>query len=95
MDDDAPEPGAAPATRFWESADIERRLHRVEGQVRGLTAMIERGAGCTEVLTQLRAVQGALMAVERIIETCSAVERLERDLGPFDPVRVRGALRRP
>lgn len=88
-------PGEAATSRFWERDDIERRLHRIEGQVRGLTAMIERQASCAQVLTQMRAIQGALSAVERIVETCSAVERLEAELGPFDPERVREALQAP
>jgi DNA-binding FrmR family transcriptional regulator len=92
--DETPEAPAAAATRYWDPADIERRLHRVEGQVRGLAAMVLRGAGCAEVLTQIRAIQGALTSVERIIEMCSAAERIERDLGPFDVQQMRRALRK-
>jgi DNA-binding FrmR family transcriptional regulator len=90
----AEEQGAdgAATSRFWERGDIERRLHRVEGQVRGLAAMVQHDTGCAAVLTQVRAIRGALASIERIIETCSAVEKLEAELGPFDPVRVREAL---
>jgi len=40
------------------------RLGRIEGQVRGITRMIEEGRYCIDVLTQLRAVRAALVKVE-------------------------------
>ena len=42
---------------------ILRRLSRVEGQVRGISRMIEEDAYCIDVLTQLAAVNRALDAV--------------------------------
>lgn len=41
-----------------------RRLKIVEGQVRGLQRMIERGAYCIDVITQASAVRNALSTVE-------------------------------
>ena len=40
------------------------RLNRVEGQVRGVSRMIEEGRYCIDVLTQLQAVRAALVKVE-------------------------------
>jgi CsoR family transcriptional regulator, copper-sensing transcriptional repressor len=40
------------------------RLHRVEGQVRGVTRMVEDDRYCIDVLTQLQAVRAALAKVE-------------------------------
>jgi DNA-binding FrmR family transcriptional regulator len=40
------------------------RLNRVEGQVRGITRMVEEGRYCIDVLTQIRAVRAALVRVE-------------------------------
>ncbi len=37
-----------------------RRLSRVEGQVRGISRMVEEERYCIEVLTQIGAVQAAL-----------------------------------
>lgn len=37
-----------------------RRLARVEGQVRGIAGMVEDGRYCTEILTQINAIQAAL-----------------------------------
>jgi CsoR family transcriptional regulator, copper-sensing transcriptional repressor len=40
------------------------RLRRIEGQVRGVSKMIEDDRYCIDVLTQLRAVRAALVRVE-------------------------------
>lgn len=40
--------------------DIIKRLKRVEGQVRGLQAMIDDGRDCNDVLTQFAAANRAL-----------------------------------
>ncbi len=42
------------------SSDAVIRLRRVEGQVRGLQRLIDEGAECREIVTQLAAVNGAL-----------------------------------
>ena len=44
------------------------RLARIEGQLRGVRRMIEEGAYCIEILTQIHAVRAALQSVaERIL----------------------------
>ena len=45
------------------SDELLRRLHKVEGQVRGLGRMVERSEPHLAVLTQLAAARGALDAV--------------------------------
>ena len=44
--------------------DTLKRLRRIEGQVRGVTKMIEEDRYCIDVLQQLRAVRAALERVE-------------------------------
>lgn len=44
---------------------LQRRLARVEGQIRGISRMLEDGRYCVDVLTQLAAVQQALRRVSR------------------------------
>ena len=39
---------------------IVKRLHRIEGQVRGLERMVEEERYCVDVLTQIAAVSTAL-----------------------------------
>jgi len=43
------------------------RLRRIEGQVRGIAAMVEDGRYCVDILAQTRAVQAALRKVEEEI----------------------------
>ena len=43
---------------------LTRRLKIIEGQVRGLQDMIEKGAYCIDVITQTSAVKQALSGVE-------------------------------
>jgi CsoR family transcriptional regulator, copper-sensing transcriptional repressor len=43
---------------------IQNRLRRIEGQVRGLEKMIEEDTYCVDVITQTSAVKRALSSVE-------------------------------
>ncbi len=36
------------------------RLNRIEGQVRGIKAMVEEGRYCVDIMTQVSAIQSAL-----------------------------------
>ncbi len=46
------------------------RLRRIEGQVRGLQHMIDRGDCCIDVLTQIAAARAAVTAVGRGLVEC-------------------------
>ncbi len=49
---------------YTDSKDAHiRRMRRIEGQVRGITKMIESDKYCIDVLTQVSAVNKALEAV--------------------------------
>ena len=55
--------------------NASRRLRIIEGQLRGLQRMVEEGAYCVDVLTQISAIHEALRAVGKVvvrhhIETC-------------------------
>lgn len=41
------------------------RLSRIEGQVRGITRMVEEERYCIDILTQIAAVRAALQRVEQ------------------------------
>lgn len=43
-----------------EERDLVNRLNRIEGQVRGIKAMVQDERYCTDVLVQVSAVQAAL-----------------------------------
>lgn len=46
-----------------DKAQVQKRLRRIEGQVRGLGRMVDEDAYCIDVLTQVSAVTRALQAV--------------------------------
>jgi DNA-binding FrmR family transcriptional regulator len=48
-------------------ASVLKRLQRIEGQVRGLSRMVEADRYCIDVVTQVSAVRAALRAVEEEI----------------------------
>lgn len=55
--------------------DIYKRLRRVEGQVRGITQMVEDDRYCIDIIHQIQAARAALGRVEEAVlqqhaETC-------------------------
>ena len=46
-----------------DKESLVRRLHRIEGQVRGIERMIDEDRYCIDVLTQISAVSTALESV--------------------------------
>ena len=48
-------------------AAIQKRLNRIEGQVRGLARMVEEDRYCIDVVTQISAVRAALRRAEEEI----------------------------
>ena len=62
-----------------------KRLARIEGQVRGVTKMIESNRYCIDVLQQLRAVQSALAKVEDAVLKDHAATCVERAIASGDP----------
>ena len=48
-----------------EKKALVNRLRRIEGQVRGVSGMIERDAYCADVLIQVSAISSALAAFSR------------------------------
>lgn len=48
-------------------AAIQKRLARLEGQIRGISRMVEEDRYCVDVLMQTAAVRSALKAVERLL----------------------------
>ena len=60
-----------------EQKDLLNRLSRIEGQVRGVKSMIEKDAYCTDILTQVAAINAALNSFNKVllsnhIKTCVA-----------------------
>ena len=52
-----------PLVKRSDSANLSKRLRRIEGQVRGVGKMIDDDRYCIDILTQVSAVQSALDAL--------------------------------
>ena len=58
-----------------EEKDLLNRLNRIEGQVRGIKAMVQEERYCTDILVQVSAIQSALngfckLLLSNHIRTC-------------------------
>ena len=70
-------------------ANLQKRLTRVEGQVRGVARMLEQQRPCIEVLQQLASVQAALKGVtksvlRKYLERCATDAIRSGDDGVYD-----------
>lgn len=57
------------------SANIQRRLRRIEGQLKGIQRMLDQDSCCIDVLVQISAVRAAIskvgvMIVENHVKEC-------------------------
>ncbi len=52
-----------------EYKDLQNRLSRIEGQVRGIRGMLDRNAYCTDILVQVAAVNAALNSFNKVLLT--------------------------
>ena len=52
-----------------EYRDLQNRLSRIEGQVRGIRNMLENNAYCTDILVQVSAVNAALNSFNKVLLT--------------------------
>ena len=86
-----------------DKAAIQRRLRRIEGQVRGIQRMVEEDRYCIDILEQVSAATRALQAValellDDHLAHCvadavrkggdEATEKLQRGLGRHRPPRA-------
>lgn len=76
------------------SGKVQNRLRRVEGQVRGVLGMMEKGKGGKEVVEQLAAVRAAVdRVILRIVgDTLEQAIRAEMETGEPAEKPVKDAL---
>ncbi len=79
-------------SQFWDIAELKHRMRRIEGQARGIQAMLDRGEDCKAVLTQLAAMSGALGKVSRVIAACGLADTLRRDATGLSNEEIRSVL---
>lgn len=61
------------------SQDMKNRLKRVEGQMRGVLRLMDEGADCKQVMTQLSAIRSAVdrtmgLVVAKNLEACIRIQ---------------------
>ena len=62
-------------------SDVQLRLRRIEGQIRGIIGMLENGKPCEQVVTQILAARAAMDRVAIEVLKCHVDETL-RDRPP-------------
>jgi DNA-binding FrmR family transcriptional regulator len=63
-------------------AELLRRVHRIEGQARGIARMIEEDRDCNEILQQLAAVRAAAHRATIALVRSYASECVASDSSP-------------
>lgn len=71
--------------------DIINRLNRIEGQVRGVKAMVEKDIYCDDILNQIAAIQAALnstgkLLLDKHVKSCVKERILSGDDDVLDEV---------
>lgn len=79
------------------------RLNRIEGQVRGISRMVEQDRDCLDILTQLHAVRAAVRRVETellkthlgqcVADAMTSGDAAERDRKTAQLIELMGRLR--
>ena len=72
--------------------DVLMRLRRIEGQVRGVEKMVEDGAPCSDILTQVAAVTSAvkkvgLVMVQGYLDECMEKAQTQKGKKKGDPLK--------
>ncbi len=84
---------AAPAPREGSaSPDLLPRLARIEGQIRGVSRMVEERRWCPDILVQLTAVEAALARVKESLLSSHLDHCVARILESGDPAEKRAAV---
>ena len=71
-----------------EYRDLINRLSRIEGQVRGIKAMVERGAYCPDILIQTSAVNSALNSFSKVLLSNHIRTCVKNDIREGDDMAV-------
>jgi DNA-binding FrmR family transcriptional regulator len=66
-----------------------KRLRRLEGQVRGVSRMVEEDRYCVDILTQIAAVRAALKGVEKLVIEDHAAHCIEHAVTSGDAAEQR------
>ncbi|MBP1699830.1 MAG: putative cytosolic protein [Deltaproteobacteria bacterium] len=75
-----------------QKKDVLTRLRRIEGQLRGIQRMVEKGVSCPEILTQVAAATAALKKasmtiIQTYMEECLSKSRQDHGTKREDAIR--------
>jgi DNA-binding FrmR family transcriptional regulator len=70
-------------------ASCQKRLNRIEGQVRGLSKMVEEDRYCIDIITQILAVRAALRRLEEEVLRDHVAHCVEHAIASGDKVEQR------
>ena len=73
-------------------ASCQKRLNRIEGQVRGLAKMIDEDRYCIDIVTQISAVRSALRRVEEEILKDHVAHCVEQAISSGDKADQRSKI---
>lgn len=59
-----------------DQADLQMRLRRIEGQIRGIMGMLAEGKSCEEVVTQILAARAGMDRVAAEVLRCHVSEAM-------------------
>ncbi len=76
-----------------QKSDVLMRLKRIEGQLRGLQRMVEKGSPCAEIMTQVAAVTAATKRVGMLILQTHLEDCFEKAGESGHPARQKETLR--
>jgi DNA-binding FrmR family transcriptional regulator len=63
-------------------SDMQLRLRRIEGQIRGIINMLAEGKSCEQVVTQMLAARAAMDRVATEVLKCQIAESLGEESTP-------------
>lgn len=69
-----------------------KRLHRIEGQVRGLSRMVEADRYCIDIVTQIAAVRAALRRADEEILRDHVTHCVEHAIASGNKAAQRGKI---
>ncbi len=70
-------------------SSVLKRLNRVEGQVRGISRMVEDDRYCIDIVTQIAAVRAALRRAEEEVLRDHVAHCVEHAIASGDPAEQR------
>ena len=73
-------------------ASVQKRLGRIEGQVRGLSKMVDEDRYCIDIVTQISAVRAALRRAEEEILKDHVAHCVEHAIASGNKAEQRGKI---